>query len=489
MMTKPDWILKRVELSPEKCALINVHTDERWTYSKLREQIDKWVAFFEKKQYEKGERIVVLSINSIELFPIMFACSISGLIYVPLNWRLSKAELLAILEDCDASVLLYEAGFEETAKSMTCRDLVEIGSIKEIEKYEGISSVASYDPWLMIYTGGTTGKPKGVVLSHEAVYTNAVNTIVSWGLSEEDVTINYMPLFHTGGINALSIPILMAGGTVVIGHAFSADEALQATDEYEATVSLFVPTMYQEMIRAPYFKQSSFPSMKTFLSGGAPCPQNIYQHFWEKCLNFKEGYGLTEAGPNNFFIRPEEAKKKCGSVGKSMLLNDVAIMDASGNRCHVNEVGELYLKGSHLFTSYWNNEIETNKAFHQSGWFKTGDLARFDEDGDYYIIGRVKDLIITGGENVYPQEVEQCLLRFPNVREAAVVGIPDEKWGEAVTAFLALEDIHSFNEHELLEHCKNYLGNFKLPKKIMVLNELPKTDVGKIDKNQLKLKN
>jgi len=177
--------------------------------------------------------------------------------------------------------------------------------------------------WMLLYTGGTTGHPKGAILSVEAVYWNALNTIVSWGLTEEDRTINYMPLFHTGGLNALSIPILMAGGTVVVGSTFDAEEALRATDLYGATISLFVPTMYQAMIQEPYFDQSSFPSMHVFLSGGAPCPETIYHSFHEKGLNFKEGYGLTEAGPNNFYIRSDDACRNIGSVGKSMLFNSV----------------------------------------------------------------------------------------------------------------------------------------------------------------------
>src|SRR5699024_949391 len=347
-----------------------------------------------------------------------------------------------------------------------------------------VTPINGRDAWLMIYTGGTTGKPKGVVLSHEAVNCNALNTIASWGISDEDVTINYMPLFHTGGINALSIPILMAGGTVVIGNVFSAEEALRATDDYKATISLFVPTMYQAMIHHPYFQIADFSSMKVFLSGGAPCPPKIYAHFHAKNLHFKEGYGLTEAGPNNFFIPPEKTEHKKGSVGKSMLFNDVMNVKEDGTPCKVHEVGELYVKGKHLFTTYWNKQKETAEAF-EGTWFKTGDLAKFDEDGDYFIVGRKKDMIITGGENVYPQEVEQCLLNHEWINEAAVIGIPDEKWGEKVIAFLTVYDKERFDEEELKEHCKAFLGSYKIPKNFFLLDELPKTDVGKIDKNKL----
>src|SRR5690606_38673956 len=192
--------------------------------------------------------------------------------------------------------------------------------------------------------------PKGVMLSYDAVNWNALNTITSWGLSSRDTTINYMPLFHTGGLNALCIPLLMAGGTVVVGHQFEPTEALIATDKYEATISLFVPTMYQLMIGTPYFRQSAFPSMDVFLSGGAPCPQTVYHAFRDKGLRFKEGYGLTEAGPNNFFITPEVAAGKIGSVGKSMLFNEIQVLDPNGDPCAEEEIGELYVKGPHMFS-------------------------------------------------------------------------------------------------------------------------------------------
>ena len=346
-------------------------------------------------------------------------------------------------------------------------------------------------PWLIIYTGGTTGKPKGVVLSYEAVTSNAINTVISWGLTDADCTLNYMPLFHTGGINALALPILLVGGTVVIGQKFDPERAVRAIDEYKTTISLFVPTMYQLMTQTAYFEQSTFPTVKVFLSGGAPCPKPIYERFKARGLKFKEGYGLTEAGPNNFVIDANVAMTKKGAVGKSMLFNEVQVMNENGEPCSEGEVGELWLKGSHVFRYYWNNEQETNATFH-NGWLKTGDLAKFDEDGDFYIVGRKKEMIITGGENVYPQEVEQCLITHPAVQEVTVIGVPDEKWGECVVAFIVLTDKDGATAAdfgalavELKEYCKKRLANYKIPKHLNFVEELPKTVVGKIDKKQL----
>lgn len=487
MFNEPAWILKRVTLSPNRIALVDVHTNVSWTYTMLKDRILHWASFIMNKGIKKGERIAVLAPNQPELFAILFACELKGVIYVPLNWRLSKYEIVSLLNDCSPSVLLYDDIYLSLIQEIDFEQMISIHSVETMSKIHEVVNIEQQDPsnpWMMIYTGGTTGKPKGVVLSTYAVNSNAINTIISWGLTEEDTTINYMPLFHTGGLNALSIPILMVGGQVVIGNRFDAEEAMRATNHYKATISLFVPTMYQSMINIPYFNETSFSSMKVFLSGGAPCPETIYNKFHSKGLNFKEGYGLTEAGPNNFFIRPETAYRKIGSVGKPMLFNSVKVLNPKGNRCSVDEVGELYVKGPHVFSSYWKKPEDTLEAF-DDGWLRTGDLAKYDKEGDHYIVGRKKDIIISGGENVYPQEIEQCLTNFQEINEAAVVAKKDEKWGESIIAFVTPAEGYAFNRDKVIAHCKRFLGGYKIPKEIIVLPEIPKTDIGKIDKNAL----
>lgn len=485
MFTERGWIMKRAALSPHRTALVDVHSGESWTYATLQKKIIGWVSFFYRNGYKKGERIAIVAPNSPELFAILFACEVTGLLYVPLNWRLSRFELVMLLEDCRPVILLFHEQFKSVVDELDYPDSVALDLIDCVDEQDvQIEQMMGEDPWMIIYTGGTTGVPKGVVLSANAVNWNALNTIVSWGLTEEDKTINYMPLFHTGGMNALSIPLLMAGGTVVIGSSFDSEEALMATDQYGATISLFVPTMYQSMIKTAYFQQSTFPTMKVFLSGGAPCPKATYHSFHDKGLKFKEGYGLTEAGPNNFYITTEEACRKIGSVGKSMLFNSVKVLNEEMKPCRVDEVGELFIKGPHVFSDYWQNPKETLDAI-VGGWLRTGDLAKYDREGDYYIVGRKKDLIISGGENVYPQEVEQCLVLFEGIDEAAVIGAKDDIWGEAIFAFIIMADGHVIDDDAISKHCKKFLGSYKIPKKIVVLSELPKTHVGKIDKKAL----
>lgn len=488
MLNEQTWILNRAKLTPNKVALIDIQTRRTWTYEELASTILNCYQSFHSFGLKKGDRVAVLAENSIDLFPLLFACGLGGYIYVPLNFRLSEEELRHILLDSTPTLLLTDNIYQEvgerifTGKTVVIKELIENQS--DQTSFLEPAACSTEEAWLMIYTGGTTGKPKGVVLSFDAVNWNAINTVLSWGLDEGDCTLNYMPLFHTGGINALSIPILMVGGTVVIGNKFNPEEAIRAIDAYRTTISLFVPTMYQAMIETEYFNESSFPSVKLFLSGGAPCPKTIYHHFLKKGLKFKEGYGLTEAGPNNFYISPEQSAIKLGSVGRSMMFNSIKIVDKNGNSCGPNEVGELYVTGKHMFSYYWNNPEETNKTI-VNGWLKTGDLAKMDEDGDVYIVGRSKDMIITGGENVYPQEVEQCIITHPNIKEVAVVGLKDPKWGEVVTAVIVSDQSSDTFCEEIKLFCRKLLGAYKVPKKVFFISELPKTHVGKIDKKKL----
>jgi len=488
MFNEQNWILNRAKLTPEKSALIDIQTKRNWTYEELANKTLNAYQYLHALGIQKGDRVAVLSENSIDLFPLLFACGIGGYIYVPINWRLSTGEQQSILYDSTPTVLLTDTKYKDLGEVIYPAKTKNINEIINFQPKEYVpienSTWSSSDAWLMIYTGGTTGKPKGVVLSFDAVNWNAINTIVSWSLEDNDCTLNYMPLFHTGGLNALTIPILMVGGTVVVGNKFDPEEAIRAIDDYRTTVSLFVPTMYQSMIETEYFKQSSFPTVKLFLSGGAPCPKTIYHHFFKKGLKFKEGYGLTEAGPNNFFISPERSAIKPGSVGRSMVFNSIKILNTKGELCGPNEVGELFVQGKHMFSYYWNNPEETNKTI-IDGWLKTGDLAKMDEEGDVYIVGRSKDMIITGGENVYPQEVEQCIITHPNVKEVAVVGLKDSRWGEVVTAIVISDQSNEILCDEIKSLCRDHLGSYKVPKKIFFTNELPKTHVGKIDKKKL----
>jgi fatty-acyl-CoA synthase len=488
-----DWLDNRARLSPNKNAIIDEDTNKYWTYKQLNNRSSSMAGWLQYQGVKKGDRVALLAPNDISYFDLLFACGKIGAIFVPLNWRLSEHELCEIVLDCTPSLLAIHQRFENmftslqtiTAKAFDVGGTSYNEIVSETFECKQIEAISEKDPLAMIYTGGTTGKPKGVVLSHQSIQWNAINTILSWNLFEEDVTINYMPMFHTGGLNALSLPILMIGGTVVIGDQFTGQKVVNAINQYNCTIILLVPTMYHLLIQSDEFQKGNFPSMKLFLSGAAPCPLQVYEAFQKKGLAFKEGYGLTEAGPNNFFIHPEDAQMKRGSVGKPMMFNTIKLEKANGEEARVNEVGEILIKGKHSFSYYWNNELATMES-KKEGWIHTGDLAKKDEEGFHYIVGRKKDMIITGGENVYPLEIEHWLAAHPAVDEVAVIGLPDDKWGELVVAFIVRKIPLPLDEKELRSYCEKKLGKYKIPKRFITLKELPKTHVGKIDKKKLK---
>ena len=498
-----DWLEQRESLTPQRKALIDLETKQTVTYQELNKRVDSIADFLWANGVRKGDRIAIISPNDISYFDLIFASAKIGSIFVPFNIRLSKKDIKYLLDDSKPAILFVHPDFLPLIDEIDTPEIVILDenynndSITLNSKWQSYKAALGFpareyekaglsmdDPWIIIYTGGTTGFPKGAVLSYRSVIWNSINTILSWGIKDSDITVTYLPLFHTGGINALSMPVLHMGGTVVIGNHYEPAEAVKVIEEYKCTIILLVPTMYHMLIKTEEFKKAAFPSMEIFLSGGAPCPISIYDAFNVKGLKFKEGYGLTEAGPNNFYIDPKDALVKKGSVGKPMFYNQVKITDEKGNELPQGKVGEIWLAGPHLFKKYWNREKETKEAFHGE-WFKTGDLGRQDEDGFYYIVGRKKEMIISGGENIYPLEIENALQQHLLVDEAVVVGLPDEKWGEVVSAFVVIKKNEQLNDSDLKDFLIKHLAKYKIPKKFYFLEELPKTAVGKISKTAL----
>ncbi|SFJ51538.1 o-succinylbenzoate--CoA ligase [Thermoflavimicrobium dichotomicum] len=483
----PDWLTSRSRLTPERIAVVEAETGKRWSYQELNQHAEQLAFVLQEEGVKKGDRVAILAPNHLSYAELLFACAKIGAIFVPLNWRLALKELKMVVEDCTPHLLFYHPSFHEWAKRLPIQKKMDH---QEWKKRNGMEmrwkreEPDIEDPWMILYTGGTTGKPKGVVLSHRAIFWNAINTILSWHLTADDKTLVYLPMFHTGGLNALATPLWYMGGTVVIGDQFEAEMAMEVIEREQCTIVLMVPTMYHRLIQSPAFERNSFSSMRVFLSGGAPCPLNIYDAFIKKGISFKEGYGMTEAGPNNFQIDPEVAKRKKGSVGLPMFFNEIRLMDGRVEVTEPEKVGEIWIRGGHLFGCYWNNPEATQAAL-QNGWFRTGDLGKRDQDGYYYIVGRQKDMIITGGENVYPTEVEQVILEHPDVEEVTVFGIPHEQWGEEVTAVIVLKERSTLTAKQLQNFIRKRLGGYKVPKKMVFVDELSKTAVGKIDKKEL----
>jgi fatty-acyl-CoA synthase len=444
----------------------------------------------------------VLSKNRFDFLDLLFACGKIGSILVPFNTRLTTRELNYLTNKTGPSIMFYDPNMkEEFAGLRESMGEIPIHVLGE-QPLDGDSDLASLmskqptspverphltlkDPYLIVFTGGTTGLPKGAILSHGLVFWNSVNTITSWGLRPDDVQPLLFPMFHTGGINVLLIPFYHLGATSIIMGDFNAEETLRVIEEEKCTLVIGVPTMFNMMAQSPKFDKTSFDSVREFISGGAPCPVAIMEYYWKRGKILKMGYGLTEVGPNNFFLPGSEVKRKPTAVGFPVYHCDMRISDDDLNDVKTGEVGELMLKGPHIFSGYWEEPDETAKTIEPDGWVHTGDLAMKDEEGFYYIVGRKKDMFISGGENIYPTEIEELLFKHPAILEAAVIGVPNEKWGEVGKAFIVLKPGASLTADEAKAYFDGKLARYKIPKQYEFVKELPKSAAGKILKREL----
>lgn len=490
-----DWMARRAILSPEKIAVIDAATEARLNYRQLDERATRLANFLRAQCGVRAQdRIAVLALNRTETLEAFFAAAKLTAILVPLNYRLTLPELSYILSDCAPRVLFYEAEFAPLVSEL--RQQLSITHCLSFEQYEDAIGQAAATPIeveqfdaemtaMIIYTSGTTGHPKGAMLSHRMLTWNAINTNLGWDLVSSDVTTVHAPLFHTGGFNVLTLPLLHSGGTCVMLRAFDAEQWLAAIEKHRCTVVFGVPTMFQMMLDAPRFAESNLSSLRFFISGGAPCPIPLIEAFQQRGVSFTQGFGLTEVGPNCFKLDLQDAVHKAGSIGFPTFHSAARIVDKDGRDVPRGEVGELILQGLHVCSGYWRNAEATAQAL-ADGWFHTGDLARQDEEGYFYVAGRAKDMIISGGENIYPAEVEAVLHAHAAVAAAAVVGLPDAKWGERPVAAIVKRPQAEVTEAELISFCQDKLARYKIPKRIYFLSEFPLSGSGKIVKRLIK---
>jgi fatty-acyl-CoA synthase len=350
------------------------------------------------------------------------------------------------------------------------------------------STLNGETPHCILYTSGTTGRPKGAVIPQRQVLWNVLNTIASWGLTEHDVSPVFTPLFHAGGLFAFLTPLFYIGGRIVLSKGFDPENTLDIILEEKCTVILGVPTIFQMWLDAPNFHELDFSHVHFFISGGAPCPPSLMEKWREaKNIIFRQGYGLTEVGPNCFSMTDEDSVPKTGSVGRPIFHSEMRLVDANGNDVPAGTEGELLIKGPHVCAGYWQNPSATASSL-VDGWFYTGDTARMDEDGFYTIVGRAKDMIISGGENIYAAEVEAVFLEHTAVAGAALIGKPHEKWGEVGLMIVVTEKNRTITADELITHCRQRLARFKAPKEIIFAADLPYSPYGKVQKNKLREK-
>jgi fatty-acyl-CoA synthase len=455
----------RARLTPNRVAI--VERDRRWTYAELESRSDELAA-----RLGYGARVSTLCGNSGEHVALMFACAKAGAILHPISWRLAPAEVAYQLDDAEPSVFVVADEHRQLADAALALAAHEPGS--KSERGSSGSRVSDEDPLFLIYTSGTTGKPKGALLTHANCFWTNLSFDLATGVRPDDVILQVLPQFHCGGWNVQSILGWWKGATVVIEPGFDAAYALELIERERVTTMMGVPANYLFMSQEPRFATADLSSLRLAVVGGAPMPEALLDVWAERGVAIVQGYGLTEAAPNVLCLAPEDARRKAGYAGKPYPY--VA--------CDLSVEGELLVRGPNVFPGYWRNEEASAAAF-RDGWLLTGDVAERDDEGDYRIRGRLKDMVVSGGENVYPAEIEAVLHEHPAVADAAVVGTPDERWGEVCIAFVVLE--RPLSEEELRQHCYDRLARFKVPKAFHVVAELPRNSMGKIQKSLLKV--
>ncbi len=493
MHTVFDIAAKRAALSPERVAFTEIDTGRACTYAELHDRVARCATVLHRRGVGPGDRVAILSHNDIAFFETLLACGRAEAILVPLNWRQPVPELLPILKDCAPKLLLADAEHEGVARELAAAlGLPWLGR----RDYEAAIAGAPAEPretawqaervWYFLYTSGTTGMPKAVIQTFGMAFANYVNIGQAIDLVSTDSTINFLPLFHTAGINLYTLPMLIAGGTSHVLKKFEVGEVIDALIAGKCTKFFGVPAIYQALALHPDFDTLDFVRVRHWACGGAPLPVELIRRFAARGIHVCNGMGMTETGPTVFLMDPASAEAKIGSVGKPQILSEVRVVDADGNALGADEAGELLIRGPNVTPGYWNNDAATRAAFLPGGWLKTGDVVRRDADGYYFIVDRIKDMFISGGENVYPAEVERALYSHPSVLEVAVVGVPDAKWGEVGAAFVLPKPGAALDGEELRAFCRKLLAAYKVPKYVAVVGDFPRTAAGKVQKHVLR---
>ncbi|HEY7415321.1 MAG TPA: long-chain fatty acid--CoA ligase [Ktedonobacteraceae bacterium] len=493
-----EWLARRELLTPNKIGLVDGETGSRFSYRVLNLRARALAAHLQQQyQVQQGERIAILAFNAPEYLDAFFACALLGAILIPLNWRLTTRELSFILSDCEPKLLLRDLPHAEHAEEIASVFCNTSGSLPVLsfDDFPGEdSSLAARvrpfetndgeEPAVILYTSGTTGAPKGAVLSHRMITWNAINTQVSWGLRDTDITPTFAPFFHAGGLNVLTTPLYYLGGTVVLLRNSDAQAILHCIESERCTVVFAVPTVFQHMMEHHAFTTTDFSSVRFCVTGGSPCPLPVIQGYSAHGLEFRQGYGLTEVGVNCFSLAPEDAQRKAGSVGRPVFHSRARIVDDKECDVAPGEVGELLLSGPHVCSGYWKQPEVTAEANH-GGWWHTGDLARCDSEGYYFLVGRKKDLIISGGENIYPAEIESVIVTHPDVLEVAVISQPNPHWGEVGLAVVVPRAPGCVSAEEILNYCTGKLARYKIPHTVRFAQSLPRNAMGKVLKAEL----
>ena len=493
------WMTKRRLKTPEKAALI--FEEEVITYRRLADEADRVSALLWHRGIRKGDAVAYLGENSPQFIQVMFGALQLGAVFVPVNTRLAPPEIAHVLSDSGARALIHDSEFADRIA-----DAVEdAGIAHRIVTGDGTSEhpglarlmrtsraghadadVSLDDAAAIIYTSGTTGRSKGAVLTHGNLTWVALNCIVDYDVVSTDLALMISPLFHVASLGMGALPVILKGATIVLEKGFEPGRALAQVQRHGVTMLSGVPTTYQLMADHPDWAATDLSSLRTLTCGGSAVPTRILNAYEERGLSFTQGYGMTETSPGATSLSPEMTRAKQGSVGLPHFFTDVRIADEDGAMVPRGTVGEIEISGPNVFAGYHANPDATAAAFTADGWFRSGDLGYLDPDGYLYIADRLKDMIISGGENIYPAEVENLISDMEGVTGVAVIGVADDRWGEVPWAVVTVRGGASVGIDDVRAHLDGRLARYKIPKNVVVVDELPRTASGKVRKADLR---
>lgn len=494
-MNKFDWFSKWNVYSPNSVAFYDYTSKKQYTYNFIDTAANNYAQILiNKYKFHRGSKIAVLAENCIEYIILFSVAQKTGIILIPMNYRLAIPELKYIIDDSRPDIIYFDKKFNDKAKLLyeeTNINIVDLNAVlaestsHETTETLPIINFNEDDPLFILYTSGTTAFPKGAIYTHRMLFWNSINTELRLDLTSNDISINCAPPFHTGGWNVLLTPFIHHGATTIIMKTFEPDLILESISKHKVTIWWAVPTMLKMLMESELFEQTDFSTLRYIVVGGEALPLNVIAEWHKKGVLIRQGYGLTEVGPNVTSLDHKDAITKKGSIGTPNFYIDTKIVDDDGKEVLGEGRGELLLKGPNVTPGYWNNKEATSKSI-VDGWFHTGDIVSKDSEGYLFVVDRIKNMYISGGENVYPAEVEHYIGQLKDVKEIAIIGVPDEKWGEVGKAFIVKNSGSQLSKEQVIDYCLKNLAKYKIPKHVEFIEKMPLNDAGKIDKRQLK---
>ncbi len=504
------WVKRWSELTPEKPAVI--FEAEPISYRELHQRVQRTCRWLGSMDIQKGDRVAVFLGNCPEFIEIYLACAWLGAIFVPINYRLAPPELAYTLADADPALLIFGSEYAETVMDLFGERrfvspqpvLVRIGPSENdatlpADDYHAAVSAGGEnvffqrpafamdspeEPHVIMYTSGTTGRPKGAVLSHRKTFFNCLNTDIFFSLTGDDTMLIVLPLFHSGGLFIQASPVFYKGATLILHRKFDPQKIASDISRYQVTRFLGVPTIYKALLDLLPEKKSFFASLKVSAIGGEQLTPELMAQFNAAGFSLRQIMGQTETSIL-LWASEDDAIRKPGSVGRPVFHADVTIVDKRGKTCPPDQVGEIVVRGSIMMTEYWRDAARTEEAI-KDGWLHTGDLAYRDADGYFFLVDRARDMFISGGENVYPAEIERVLRTHPDIDAVAVIGVPDARWNEAGCAFVQTVEGKIISEADVIRCCEGKLARYKWPQCVIFVDHFPRTALGKIRKSELR---